>query len=300
MKKRKPKPLLRLTWEICRATAESFFEDRAMRLSAALAYYSIFSLAPLLLMSVAVAGLVFGEDTVRLEVERQLADLMGAQTTAAVETMMSAWQKTGSGVAMVFGIGALVLGASGVFGQLQDALNAIWKVKAKPGRSIWRFVRDRFLSLAMVLGTGFLLLVSMVLTTMLKAITQRLGTALSLTESIAPVIDFTASFSVVTLLFAMIFKFLPDVKIRWRDVWIGATGTALLFVLGKELLGIYLGRESTVSVYGAAGSIVVIVLWVYYASIILFFGAEFTRVFAQKTGSPIEPSEYAQHDPTAA
>src|SRR5262249_30086955 len=159
-------------------TGESFFEDHAMRLSAALAYYSIFSLAPLLLMSAAVAGLVFGEEAVRREVEHQLADLMGARTTAAVETMMAAWQKTGTGSAMIFGIGALVLGASGVFGQLQDALNAIWKVKAKPGRSIWRFIRDRFLSLAMVFGTGFLLLVSMILTTLLKAFTQRLGTAL--------------------------------------------------------------------------------------------------------------------------
>jgi len=284
----------KVAWEICKATVQSFLEDRAMRLSAALAYYAIFSLAPLLLMAIAVAGLFWGEEPVRAEVKRQLADFMGWRTTEAVETMMGSWQKAGSGVAMSFGIAALVLGASGVFGQLQDALNAIWKVKAKPGRSLGRFIRDRFLSLAMVLGTGFLLLVSMILTTLLKAFTQRLGMALSMSKTVAQALDFIASFGVITLLFAMIFKFLPDVKVRWRDVWIGATGTALLFTCGKELLGLYLGREGTVSAYGAAGSLVVIALWVYYASIILFFGAEFTQAFARKIGSSVTPREYAQ------
>jgi membrane protein len=280
-------------WEILKETAQSFVEDRAMRLSAALAYYSIFSLAPLLLLAAGVAGLVFGHDAVRREVERQLTELTGAQTAHALQTMMEAWQKSGSGMATVFSIVALVLGASGVFGQLQDALNAIWRVKAKPGRSAWRFVRDRFLSLAMVLGTGFLLLVSLILTTLLNAFAGRVGTVLPIPESVAHALNSTLSFVVISLLFAMIFKFLPDVKVAWRNVWIGAIGTALLFTGGKELLGLYLGREGTVSAYGAAGSIVVIVLWVYYASLILFWGAEFVRVFALKTGSAIRPSEYA-------
>jgi membrane protein len=200
-------------------------------------------------------------------------------------------------MATVFGIAALVLGASGVFGQLQDALNAIWKVKAKPGRGWLQFLRHRFLSLAMVLGTGFLLLVSMILTTVLNAFATRVETVLPLSEVIAHVLNFALSFGVITLLFAMIFKFLPDAKVRWRNVWIGALGTALLFTVGKELLGWYLGRESTVSAYGAAGSVVLVVLWVYYASVILFIGAEFTKAFAQKTGSSISPTPYAVQSP---
>jgi len=265
-----------------------------MRLSAALAYYSLFSLAPLCLIAVAVAGLAFGEDNVRRELEHQLTGIMGERTTQAVMSIMGSWQKSGGTGAMIFGIGALVLGACGVFGQLQDALNAIWKVKAKPSRGLQRFLRDRFLSLAMVLGTGFLLLVSMILTTVLKALTTRIGSALSISEALAQALDFTASFCVITLLFSMIYKVLPDVRIRWRDVWIGAIGTALLFTLGKELLGVYLGRESTVSAYGAAGSIVLIVLWVYYASLILFLGAEFTRAVARQFHSTVEPTAYAE------
>jgi membrane protein len=296
MKKRKASPL-RKGWDILQGTIRCFSEDGAMRFSAALAYYSIFSIAPLLLVAVGIAGLVFGEDTVRQEVERQLSGILGARTTRAVETLMDAWQKRGSGMATVFGIVALVLGASGVFGQLQDALNAIWKVKAKPGRGWLQFLRHRFLSLAMVLGTGFLLLVSMILTTVLNAFATRVETVLPLSEVIAHVLNFALSFGVITLLFAMIFKFLPDAKVRWRNVWIGALGTALLFTVGKELLGWYLGRESTVSAYGAAGSVVLVVLWVYYASVILFIGAEFTKAFAQKTGSSISPTPYAVQSP---
>jgi membrane protein len=296
MVKRRASTLM-TAWDILKRTIHSFSEDGAMRFSAALAYYSIFSLAPLLLVAVGIAGLVFGEDTVRQEVERQLSGILGARTTHAVETLMEAWQKRGSGMATVFGLFALLLGASGVFGQLQDALNAIWKVKAKPGHGWLQFFRHRFLSLAMVLGTGFLLLVSMILTTVLNAFAKRLETVLPLSEVIARVLNFALSFGVITMLFAMIFKFLPDAKVRWRNVWIGAVGTALLFSAGKELLGLYLGRESTVSAYGAAGSIVLVVLWVYYASVILFFGAEFTKAFAQKTGSTITPNPYAVPSP---
>jgi membrane protein len=280
-------------WKVTKDTFGSFNEDGAMRFSAALAYYSIFSLAPLLLVAAGIAGMVFGEAAVRQEVERQLSGILGDRATRAVETMMEARQQHASGLATAVGIGALLLAASGVFGQLQDALNAIWKTKAKPSRGWWRFLRQRFLSLTMVLGSGFLLLVSMILTTLLNAFAERIGTMLPISEAIARILNFLLSFGVITLVFAMIFKFLPDVKLQWRHVWIGAVGTALLFTAGKELLGLYLGRESTASAYGAAGSIVVIVLWVYYASLILFLGAEFTKAFTAKTRSTVAPAPYA-------
>jgi membrane protein len=193
----------------------------------------------------------------------------------------------------VVGIFMLLFGATGVFCQLQDSLNTIWEVKAKPGRGLWNFIRHRLLSLGMVLGIGFLLLVSMVLSTALSAFTDKLGSALSVTGVIAHFIDLIVSMGITALLFAAIFKFLPDVKVEWRHVWVGSVVTALLFALGKHLLGLYLGQESTESTYGAAGSVVIILLWFYYASIILFFGAEFTQVYARRTGSKIVPNDYA-------
>jgi membrane protein len=176
-----------------------------------------------------------------------------------------------------------LFGASGVFGQLQDSLNTIWEVKAKPGAGIWGFIRARFLSLCMVLGTGFLLLVSLALTTFIDAVTGSMGGWLPMPAFVLHLLNFGVSFVVITLLFAMIFKYLPDVHVPFTNVWIGAVGTALLFTLGKYGLAMYLGRESTASPYGAAGSVIIILMWVYYASLILFFGAEFTQVYTKKT-----------------
>jgi membrane protein len=193
----------------------------------------------------------------------------------------------------ITGVVVLLFGAAGVFGQLQDSLNTIWEVKAKPGGGIGAFIRARFLSLSMVLGTGFLLLVSMALTTFLSAATGSFGRGLPVPEAMAHIFNFTVSFVVISVLFAMIFKYLPDVKVPFRNVWIGAVITALLFTVGKYLLGLYLGRESTASAYGAAGSVIVILMWVYYASVILFFGAEFTQVYAKQTGTKVVPAKYA-------
>jgi len=189
---------------------------------------------------------------------------------------------------------ALLFGATGVFGQLQDSLNTIWGVKSKPGRGLLAFLRARFLSLSMVLGIGFLLLISMALSTFLTAVTKSMGSALPVPPAIMHGLNFALSFALITLLFAMIFKFLPDVKVPLRKVWVGAIGTALLFTVGKELLALYLGRASTTSAYGAAGSVIVVLMWVYYASVILFFGAEFTQVYARQTGARILPSEFAE------
>src|ERR1051325_6701021 len=201
-------------------------------------------------------------------------------------------QKRASLITTVIGIVALLFGAAGVFGQLQDSLNTIWGVKSKPGKGLLALIRARFLSLSMVLGIGFLLLVSMAISTFLSALTKSMGSALP--QVLAQTLNFVVSLGVITVLFAMIFKFLPDVKVPLRKVWVGAIGTALLFSAGKELLALYLGRASTASAYGAAGSVIIVLMWVYYASVILFFGAEFTQVYAKQTGTAIVPSEFAE------
>jgi membrane protein len=282
--------------QITKQTFSAFSEDNVLRLSAALAYYSIFSLGPLLIIIVGVAGIVLGQggaDNVRHQIQEALQNLLGPQSAKVVESMMSNQTKSGGIVTTVVGVVTLLLGASGVFGQLQDALNTIWGVKAKPGIGIWGFLRHRFLSFGMVLGIGFLLLISMVLTTALSALMKNMGGLLPMSEAVAHTINFVVSFGVITLLFAIMFKFLPDVKVRWSDVWAGAVLTSLLFTIGKFLLGLYLGRASTTSSYGAAGSVVLILLWVYYASIIIFLGAEFTQAYAKARGHKTEPKKYA-------
>ena len=280
-------------WGILKQTISEFSEDNVLRLSAALAYYSMFSIGPLLAIIVGLAGLAFGHESVRHQIEQQLQGILGENAAKTVESMMSS-QKKGTGlITALVGLVALLFGAAGVFGQLQDSLNTIWEVKPRPNAGIWTIVRNRFLSFSMVLGIGFLLLVSMALSTALSALTKSIGNSLPMAGWIAHGLDFLVSFAVVTLLFAMIFKFLPDVKVPWSKVWIGAIGTTFLFTIGKILLGLYLGRASTTSAYGAAGSVIVILMWIYYASVILFFGAEFTQVYAKQTGAVIRPSHYA-------
>jgi membrane protein len=284
---------MKTAWRIIKGTGSEFSEDNVLRLSAALAYYSIFSLGPLLVIIVGVAGFVLGESGVQQQVHDQLKSFLGPQSAGVVESMMQSQSKGGGLWTAIIGVITLLLGASGVFGQLQDALNTIWEVKAKPGAGIWAFLRHRFLSFGMVLVIGFLLLISMVVTTVLSGMMSKLGGVLPVPEAVAHIVNFAASFAVIALLFALMFKFLPDVKIAWRDVWVGAAFTAFLFTLGKFLLGLYLGRASTTSSYGAAGAVVLILLWVYYASIIIFLGAEFTQVYAKTLGHKVTPSEYA-------
>ena len=280
-------------WSILKGTFSEFGEDKVIRLSAALAYYAMFSIGPLLVIAAGLAGLAFGHESVRKQIDQQLRSMVGEQSTQTLDSMMSAQTHTTSVITTIIGIIALLFGAGGVFGQLQDSLNTIWEVTSKPGTGIWGFIRARFLSLTMVLGTGFLLLISMALTTFLTAVGGSLGNKFGFSEVVAHVLNFAVSFAVITVLFAMIFKFLPDVRIPFRKVWVGAIVTALLFTGGKYLLALYLGRESTTSSYGAAGSVIIILMWVYYASLILFFGAEFTQVYARQTGAKIVPKKYA-------
>ena len=279
-------------WSLARESVNSFMEDKALRLSAALAYYSIFSIAPLLIIVIAVAGFFMGEDAVRQQIQQQLKDYVGPQGTAAITSMVGAHKQGTSIIATIIGVVVLLFGASGVFGQLQDSLNAIWGVELKPGRGFWYLIKSRFLSFAMVLGIGFLLLVSMVITAILSALTGALGNVLPMAGFVAHLVNFIASFVVTTLLFAAIFKVLPDARVRWREVWMGAVFTALLFTIGKYVFAWYLGRAAVASSYGAAGSLVVVLLWVYYSSVILFFGAEFTKVHA-KEGFRILPTPNA-------
>jgi membrane protein len=282
-------------WRLIRSTIAEWNNDNVPLLAAALAYYTVFSLAPLLLIAIVVAGAVFGEDAARGEIIGQIQGLVGRDGAEAIQTMLQNTQKPNSGgnLATLFGIATLLLGASSVFGQLQQALNTIWGVKPKPGLGIRSFLQSRFLSFAMVLVIGFLLLVSLILSAILSGVTHFFGGIMPSFASLGESLNFLISFGVITLLFASIYKFLPDVEVPWRNLWVGATVTALLFTIGKSVIGMYLGSSSISSTFGAAGSLVVILIWVFYSAQILLIGAEFTQVYAKQCGAPIKPSKHA-------
>jgi membrane protein len=283
-------------YDLLKKTVNQWLEDKAPTLGAALAYYSLFSIAPLLIIAIGIAGMIFGPDAARGAIEAQMRDALGEPAAKGVQSMLENVHNSGQGVvATAIGIVVLFFGASGVFGQLQDALNTIWKVRPRQGRGILGVIKDRFLSFAMVLGVGFLLLVSMVITTALEAL-SRWWTPASLPGGplLWQLTNWLVSFGVITLLFAMIFKVLPDVHIDWSEVWIGAAVTALLFALGKYVLGLYFAYSSTASAFGAAGSVVIVVVWVYYSSQILLLGASFTHIYACENGSPCRPTANAE------
>ena len=266
-------------------------DDKVPRLGAALAYYTVFSIVPLLIIVIGIAGLVFGEEAAQTYIMAQIQSLIGPQSAEALEEMLKTANKpsygfTATGLALV----TLLVGASGVFAQLQDALNSIWKVEPKSGRGIVGLIKDRFLSFLAVLGTGFLLLVSLVVSAVLSAAGKFFSGWLPAPEAVLHAVNLVVSFAVITVLFAMIFKFLPDARIDWNDVWIGAALTSLLFTIGKFLISLYLGKADIGSAFGAAGSFVIVLVWVYYSSQLLLFGAEFTAVYADRFGSRILPS----------
>jgi membrane protein len=281
---------------LLKQTFQEWLQDKAPQLGAALAYYTVFSLAPLILVLLSIVGVIFREDPAGAwtKITQQMSYFLDPSAVEVVQSIaQNASQPGKSMIATIIGIALALFGASGVFGQLQDALNTIWGVKAKPGRGIWGFLRNRFLSFAMVGGICFLLLVSLAIEALLKGFSHYVQSLLPGGMVIALAVYLVFDFTVVVLLFAMIFKFLPDVKIQWRDVWIGAVITAILFGIGKWLLGFYLGSGAAGSAYGAASSLITLLLWVYYSSQILLFGAEFTQVYAQRAGRGFKPSEYA-------
>lgn len=280
---------------LLKQSVQEWQDDNVSQLAAALAYYTVFSLTPLLVLAIAIAGAVFGEEAARGEIVGQIQGLVGRSGAEAIETALNnANQPEISSIASIISIVVLLFGASGVFAQLQEALNAVWNVRTKPGRGIKGAVRKRFLSFSMVLAIGFLLLVSLILSAALSALANIKFDFLPGLNFVWELVNFVLSFGLITLLFALMYKYLPDVKIAWRDVWVGAIITALLFSFGKYILGLYLGQGSFGSAYGAAGSLVIILAWVYYSAQILLFGAEFTQVFARHFGAQIVPDRHAE------
>jgi len=260
---------------------------KAARLGAALAYYSIFSLGPLIVIAISVAGLLFGQEAVQGQVSAQIGSLVGDQGAQGVETMLAgAGKKSEGAFATILGLGTLLFAAIGVVVQLKDALNTVWEVEAKPRSGIWGFLRTYAISLAGVLALAFLLLVSLLITTAMSAMGDYLEPYL---PELFQVITFAVSFAVIAVLFAMMFKWLPDAMIEWSDVIPGAIFTAALFEIGKLLIGLYIGKQGLESTYGAAASIVVILIWIYYSAQLVLFGAEFTAAYARKYGSGMKP-----------
>ncbi|MFW9264034.1 YihY/virulence factor BrkB family protein [Nostoc sp. CALU 546] len=285
---------LQAIWELFQETFKEWSEDKASRLAAALAYYTIFSIAPLLIIVIAIAGAVFGEEAARGQIVGQIQGLVGQDGAEFIQTAINNANKPQTGaIASIISVVVLLLGATGLFTELQDSLNTIWEVKPKPGRGVTNIIRLRFLSFAMVIGIGFLLLVSLVISTALAALVTYFSNLLPGLDFIWQILNFILSFAITTFLFGLIFKVLPDVKIAWSDVLIGAMLTSFLFSIGRFLLGQYLGNGSFGSAYGAAGSLVVILAWVNYAAQILFFGAEFTQVYSRRYGSGITPTKHA-------
>ena len=280
---------------LLKQTASEWMEDDAPSLGAALAYYTVFSLAPLMTIAIAIAGFFFGKEAAQGQIFDELRVLLGEEGGKAVEEMVqsASAQPTAGLIATIISVVMLLFGASGVFGQLQASLNAMWGVKPKPGRGVLGLIKDRLLSFGFTLVVGFLLLVSLLLTAGIALMAGWIEGLMPGSETLAQILNIVLSLAIITLLFAMIFKFLPDAKIAWRDVWIGAFLTALLFTIGKFALGIYLGKSGVASSYGAAGSLIVLLLWVYYSSQILFFGAEFTQVYANRFGSRVAPADNA-------
>jgi membrane protein len=274
---------------LLRQAGAAWLADNAPRLGAALAFYTLFSLAPVLIVAVSVAGFVFGEKAAQGEIVRQFQGLMGAQGAIAIETIIQSTNRPALGVfATTLGLLAIFVGASGAFNELQDALNTIWKVDSRT-KSFWAFTsRQRLFSLGLVLATGFLLLASLVVTASLAATERFIGNLLPISAVLLESINFLFSFGLITVLFMLIFKFIPDTTITWRDVQMGAAVTSLFFSVGKVFIGIYLGHSALTSAYGAAASLVIFLVWIFYSAQILLFGAELTHAYALKYGSRME------------
>lgn len=283
-------------WKLLKEAFQEWNKDNASRLAAALAYYTIFSIAPLLILVIAIASIFFDSETVRTQLMDQIQGLLGASGADFLRTVLDNANRPSENsglIASAVSVGLLLVGATGVLAQLQTALNEVWNVKTRPDLGFMGFIRKRLLSLGMILCIGFLLLVSLVVSSIIVGFSNYFQNLMPGLDSLAQLLNFLVAFGIITLLFALIFRFMPDVEISWGDVWFGAATTAVLFSLGKFLIGLYLGNSSFGSTYGAAGSVIVLLVWVFYSAQILFFGAELTQVYARRFGSRIVPNEYA-------
>ncbi len=286
---------LKSVWGVLKQSFSGFAADKVPKLSASLAYYTVFSLGPLLIVIIFLVSFLYGREAIEGTIVNQMKDFVGEDAAAQIQTIIAKSSLAGkSTFSAIIGVIALLVGATTVFGEIQDSINTIWGVKAKPKSGIWKLVKDRLLSFGIIGSLGFLLLVSLAITAVVEGLSARLANVFpQITVILFYIINLLITLAVVTTLFGVIFRVLPDARIKWRDVLAGAITTALLFMLGKFLIALYVSKSSLDSTYGAAGSFVVLLVWIYYSSFILYFGAEFTKAWAVKFGSEIHPTEYA-------
>lgn len=282
-------------WGVLKQTFKGFSEDKVPKLSASLAYYTVFSLAPLLVVLISLTSIFFGRDAIEGTIYGELKGFVGAATATQIQEIVKNASLSGKGgLAAIIGIVTLLIGATTVFGEIQDSINSIWGLKAKPKAGIWKLIKDRLLSFGIIGSLGFLLLVSLAVTAVVEGLNQRLQRIFpDITVVLFYIVNLVITLGVVTVLFGVIFKVLPDAKIKWKDVLAGAIATAVLFMIGKFLIALYVSKSAIGTTYGTAGSFVVLLVWIYYSSFILYFGAEFTKAWAIRYGSDIRPSEYA-------
>ncbi|WP_128546761.1 YihY/virulence factor BrkB family protein [Larkinella soli] len=291
----KKENIFKTIWTLLVGSYNGFTDDRGLKLSASLAYYTVFSLAPLLVLVISMASIFLGEEAIQGQIFSQINGLVGNEAAKQIQDMIKNVQLSGkTNIALISGIVTLLIGATSIFVEIQDSINMIWRVKAKPKRGWLKMLKDRLLSSSLIISLGFLLLVSLIVNGVVLALSDTLTRFLpDVAVIVAQVLNLVISFVVITILFGVIFKVLPDAKIAWKDVRWGAIFTALLFMLGRYLIGLYIETTSTGSAYGAAGSLIVILVWIYYTAAILYFGAEFTQVYAEHYGIKIEPADYA-------
>lgn len=282
-------------WKIIKATFSGFFADKGLKLSASLAYTTIFSMGPMLLLIMSLASIFFGQDAIEGKIFAQVNGLIGESAAKQLQDIIRNIQFSGkTNFALIASIVVLVVGATSLFAEIQDSVNIIWRVKAKPKRGWLNFLRNRLLSMSLIISLGFVLVVSLIINGIIQILSDKLAGYFShITVFVIAVINFIISLLITAFIFGIIFKVLPDAKIKWKNVRVGAIFTAILFIAGQFLIGFYLEKAGPGSAYGAAGSIIIILVWVYYASAILYIGAEFTQVYSEAMGSSIEPSEYA-------
>lgn len=291
----KAKGLFSKTWYLLKNTISEFNDDNAIKLSASLSYYTIFAIPPLMIIIITLCGFFFGKDAVTGELYGQINRLVGNDAAIQIQNAIKNVELSDSNAfAAIFGGVMLLIGASGVFAEIQSSINFIWGLKAKPNKGLKKFIQNRLMSFSMIVSVGFLLLVSLLVNSVMDLLSAKLRSYFQEgTIYIFYVLNLLVVFAIITLLFTIIFRTLPDGKIRWKDAFIGSSFTAVLFMVGKFAIGLYLGNSTVASVYGAAGSIIIILVWVYYSAIILYFGAEFTKVYAKAYGGSISPNEYS-------
>ncbi|SHM59626.1 YihY/virulence factor BrkB family protein [Chitinophaga sp. CF418] len=282
-------------WHILKQTFHDFMDDKVLKLSAALSYYTVFSIAPMLIVIITLCDVFLGKEAIEGSIYGQIKTMVGSQAALQIQQMIKNAALSGdSGWATIVGIVTLVIGATSVFGEIQDSINFIWQLKAKPKNGLLKMLLNRLLSFSIVISLGFILMVSLALNGIIALFSHQLSIFFpQVTIVLVYIINLVLTFVIISVLFAIIFKVLPDAKVQWKHVIIGAVTTAILFMIGKFAIGMYLGSSKVGTAYGAAGSIVIILLWVYYSAIILYFGAEFTQVYVQHFGGRIRPNEYA-------